>query len=526
MSEGTPRDAPWDEGRVVWIALGITMLAGALVFWLFEALPFQDLPAHAGILAMRHRYAESAFEQRYYKLGSSIGPYSLFLWLGELFDAGLGPLGATRALGTLPVLTTPLALLFARRRLQQDRSVWAGFLGVALSFGFMTILGLASYLLALALLVVAFTVWLELLADLDAGQPTARREALFAGLALLAALAHGHALAVLALFAVTTSMAGARDSRWRRVARLRALVPALAPMIWSVYEGGPPPGSSASFVLVPSANYQTVADKLSLLLTPTLMTRTGIDLAVGIAVWVVLVGAVVATLGDPTPPSGDAERRSRAHSRALAFALVSLAASFFALPHAFEWFGFIDGRMVLPFLYVAILLVRRPALGPRLDRALLVLAKAAAVLMTTLALVASARFQAEARGSREVLGAIPPEASVLNLPIDPDSDVFTAHPFVHYDKLAAIDEPVLLSDVWPDRGTTLYPTPDNPQVRLPDSYNSANLKRIDWPSYDLTAFSHVLIRTRPDAAPPPTPPGVLLVKHAGGFWLYRTRASP
>jgi hypothetical protein len=99
--------------------------------------------------------------------------------------------------------------------------------------------------------------------------------------------------------------------------------------------------------------------------------------------------------------------------------------------------------------------------------------------------------------------------------------VFTAHPFVHYDKLVAVDEPVLVSDVWADRATALYPTVENPSVRLPPDYNSASLKRLDWSEYDLTEWSHVLLRTRPDAPTPVMPTDLSLVAHIGGWWLYR-----
>jgi hypothetical protein len=105
-----------------WIGLGVVALAAVLVFWLFEALPFQDLPAHAGLIAMRHRFDGSAFEQQYFVLAPHIGPYSLFRFLGEAFVRVLGPVGAVRALATLPVIATPLALLFARKRLHGEAS--------------------------------------------------------------------------------------------------------------------------------------------------------------------------------------------------------------------------------------------------------------------------------------------------------------------------------------------------------------------------------------------------------------------
>jgi len=505
------------------VLLVVVTLAAASAFWLFDALPFQDLPAHAGILAMRQRFAESAFEQRYYKLGTEVGPYAVFLVLGDLFARLVGPTGAVRALATMPVLATPAALLYARRRLHEDGSLWAGFLGVALSFGFMTLLGLASYLFGLALVMVALTAWLELLADVDAGVPSAKREVAFGAVAFGVGIAHGHAFVVLATLAAF--VAAFRDHRARCVLRLRALAPGLLLGAWSVARGGPPDGSAGTFQLVRSADFQTPLDKLSLLVTPTLMTRSGLDVAVGVAVWVLLLLSVRATLRDREPPADGGTRRSRLHARSALLAAVCAAALFVVLPHAFEWFGFIDGRMVPVILFSMIAGIRRPALGARLERALDAVAASAACAMVAIVLVASYLFQAEARGYREVLAAVPARASLLNLPIDPDSAVFTAHPFVHYDKLAGIDRDVLLSDVWADRATALYATPNNPQTRLPAAYNSANLKSLDWASYDLDDWSHVLIRTKPGADAPETPSRLTPLKHAGGFWLYAT-ASP
>jgi hypothetical protein len=506
--------------RLSWLVLAIAMTAGSLSFWLFDALPYQDLPAHAGLIAIRQRYAESAFDQHYYKLGTLIGPYAVFLELGRLLGALLGALRAVRALGSLPVLATPLALLFARRRLHRDRSLWAGFLGVALSFGFMTLMGLASYLFALALLWVALTLWLEVLADVDEGLPSKKREFSFGAAALVVGLAHGYALATLVMLVGLTALA--KPGRAKHILRLRALLPALLLAGWSATKGPPPGSSGASFVLVPSADYQTLMDKLSLLATPTLMTRTGVDAAVGVVVWGMVLATFVTTLRDSSSPPTDIERRSRAHSQRLAVGTGGAALAFFSLPHAYLWFGFIDGRMVPVFLFLAILCVRRPALGARLERFVDVAAPTAAFTMIGVVWFASHRFQAEAQGYREVLGAVPPEARLLNLPIDPDSQVFTAHPFVHYDKLVAVDEPVLLSDVWADRATALYPTAENPSVHLPPAYNSANLKRVDWPAYELTEWSHVLLRVRPDAPAPVTPIELSPVAHAGGWWLYRT----
>src|SRR5262249_37243401 len=113
-----------------WVGLAMTTLAGLLLFWVFDAMPFLDLPAHAGLIALRHRFESSPLEQRYFVLAPHIGPYSVFRFLGEVFVRILGPTGAVRALATLPALATPAVLLFARRRLQGDRSPTFGYFGV------------------------------------------------------------------------------------------------------------------------------------------------------------------------------------------------------------------------------------------------------------------------------------------------------------------------------------------------------------------------------------------------------------
>lgn len=190
-----------------WVVLGVVWTAAILVFWAFDALPFQDLPAHAGLIAMRHRFAGSAFEQHHFVLAPHIGPYSLFRFLGETFLVGMSPVAAVRMLATLPVVATPLALLFARRRLFGDRSPTFGFVGIALAFGLMTLLGFASYLLGVAVMIAGLTLWLDLLAASDERSPrTFRRELVVALFAPLMFVAHGHAF-VLFLFCARASRA-------------------------------------------------------------------------------------------------------------------------------------------------------------------------------------------------------------------------------------------------------------------------------------------------------------------------------
>ncbi len=498
-------------GALGWAALVAVTGLGLFVFWAFDALPFMDLPAHAGLIALRHRYAESVAEQASFVVSLHVGPYSLFRNIGEALVGSIGPVRAVRVLGSLPLVATPLALSFARRRLHGDASPLAGLFGVTLSFGLMTLLGFASYLLGVAVLLVVLTLWLELLLS-----HARKKELLVAALACFLFVSHGHAYVIfLGIAGITAIAAG---DRMKRLVHLRALVPSFVLAAWSAsIARGTPPGSAHVEWASNGAQFQGVLDKLSLLVTPTLMTRTGIDSSLAIAIWVVILLGTVAT--------ARAIRRekdaSSMHSRALLAAAVACALAFLALPHTIGWFGFVDGRFVPLVLMLCFLALRRSALAPRLARVMDRGAFFAAVTVTTLALVASYRFQAEARGYDRVLAKVPTHARLLNLPVDADSDIFAAHPFIHYDKLVLAERPVVVSDIWFHQGTGIYPRPGNPALDLPDSYQPSRLEKVDWPAYRLADWDYVLIRTRPEARSPATPAKLELVEHEGGWWLYR-----
>ncbi|MCL2722995.1 MAG: hypothetical protein FWD69_01020 [Polyangiaceae bacterium] len=600
------------RSRIEWLGLAALGIVAVLVFWVFDALPFQDLPAHAGLIAMRHRYAESSFEQRFYVLAPHVGPYSLFRFLGEVFVRVVGPLGAVRALATLPVIATPLALLFARRRLYEDHSPAFGFIGLTLSFSLMTLLGFASYLLGVAVMLVGLTLWLELLVAADDGAPNLRRrEFVMAVFTPFIFVAHGHAF-VLFLVCAGVACLAAGNVR-ERLMRLWVLAPAVGLAAWVAWiERGTttPPGS---LPVVPrlAPLFHSFTEKLGLLVTPTLMTRSGIDFLISIFIWIFTIVSTVFTVrslrtparikngvqreysrdrfqvdassrrGGMRPDSnctestkwteysesdgakrseqpasalvrvldGTRTRRRTApseavpqppttksrqiesglaadvrHSRALYASAAVLLLAFLALPHAVGWFGFVDGRLVPLVLILPLLGIRRATLPRALVRLLDTGAPVCAATIALLAMIASYKFQAEASGFHEVLAHVPARASLLNLPLDPNSEIFTAHPFVHYDKLTLAERPVVVSDIWFHQGSALYPTPENPAVRLPSSYSESDLKEIDWPAYHLDDWDFVLIRTKPSAGQPSTPNSLVLEEHRGGWWLFRQAA--
>ena len=253
--------------------------------------------------------------------------------------------------------------------------------------------------------------------------------------------------------------------------------------------------------------------------------NNGIDFAVAVGVWVFAGACTVYTLrslGKRDVPAASPEAR---HTRALYASAAALFVLFLILPHAVGWFGFVDGRLLPIVLILAFLGARRESFPRALTRVADIGVPASATALATVALVASYFFQQEARGYREVLAAVPSEATLLNLPLDPNSDIFTAHPFIHYDKLVLAERPVVVSDIWFHQGSALYPTAQNPSLRLPASYSESDLKFIEWPAYHLEDWEYVLIRTRPSASQPLTPDTLSLAEHVGGWWLFRRVAA-
>ena len=398
-----------------WVGFGALLAASMLVFWAFDAMPFQDLPAHAGLIAMRHRFPDSAFEQQFYVLAPHIGPYSLFRFLGECFVRVMGPVSAVRAIASLPVLATPLALAFARKRLFGEGGPGFAFVGLALSFGLMTLLGFASYLLGVSVMLVGMTLWLELAAASNRGEKGAilrRREIIVAAFSPLVFVAHGHAF-LLYLFLAGISFLAAKNRRAVLI-RFRALVPAVALAAWVAWleRGGTRPPGSAPLPTNLVPHFEGLSAKASLLLTPTLMTRTGVDLLVGVAIWFFAISAVIATVRNAPRSSGAAVPDSTIafYSKTLRLGAIALFVIFAALPHAIGWFGFVDGRLLPIVLYLALLSIRRESLSRLQLAAFDHGAPIAAAAVVASALVASYRFQDEARGYREVLANVPERA--------------------------------------------------------------------------------------------------------------------
>jgi hypothetical protein len=339
-------------------------------------------------------------------------------------------------------------------------------------------------------------------------------------------VAHGHAFVLFLLCAGVSAISA--GLRWSRIAprlwRFRTLLPALllAGYVAWLERGSTTPAGSVPVIPPLLPVFQGPYAKFELLVTPTLMTRSGIDVIVAVGVWAFAAACAFYSIRSLLHGASDGAASAEArHSRALLSSAAALFALFLVLPHAVGWFGFVDGRLLPIVLILSLLGARREHLPRSLRRMADVGMPASAFALATVALVASYFFQAEAKGYREVLARVPADSTLLNLPLDPNSDIFTAHPFIHYDKLVLAERPVVVSDVWFHQGSALYPTASNPALRLPSSYSESDLKFIDWPAYHLEDWQFVLIRTRPNAAQPHTPASLSLEEHQGGWWLFK-----
>ncbi|NOU32047.1 MAG: hypothetical protein HOO96_29435 [Polyangiaceae bacterium] len=489
--------------------LAFVLLLGAAVAFFFasDLPPVQDAPGHAGLIALRHRIAESAFDQRFFRYEANLGPYSLFRLLGEVGRRIHGPLFAARLLSALPIVTLPVAVLYARRRLHRDESFTMGYVALAFALGLPTIMGLAAYLLGLSAFVALYTFWAS-----SPERPSLGRRIALAGLAVGLYLTHGHAFL---LFAAAIGLAsqvglaeGSLETRARKAfAVALVLLPAfaLAAFVqWTTSAG------AAGHRAAHGIEFRGALDKVSLLATPSLMTRYGVDTAAGIVLAIVVVALLVRSA------RGDDRREARRAGAVAALFLVAFA----AMPRTIGWFGFADGRLVLPMLLMALVGARLGALGPRATRAFAVAAPVLALAVVATDHLALRRFRAECRGFSTVLAEIPAETSLLYFPTRTESDAFSGDPFRHFDKLAVAAHPTLVGELWAHQGAAIYLTADNPATRLPIAYTERNEKAPRDVPFDAGDWEMLLLRS---ASPPEVPSAYGLVRRDGDFWLFRRR---
>jgi hypothetical protein len=487
-------------------------LGAIAIFWLFDAPPFMDFANHAGVIALRQRFDESILLQHYYVLTPYLTGYPLFRLLADTLAGYIDPVPVMRVISTIPVVALPWALHDARKRLYGDDSPLFAYVALVLSFGYLTQMGMTPFTIAFPVMVWALTKWLLVLDAADAGRVPLGAELGVAVLTALLVALHTYAFAMVAFVMLVTLLSG--KPVLPRLIHLRVLLPAavaLAVMSWVTTGIALPVGAIA--VDEPfNATFGTVLDKLGLLFTPTLVTRSGIGVVVAILFWGAAVAGVLATIRNG---------RSR-YAVALRNACVALLAAFVLLPHGVRSFDAVDNRLLPLVLLAACMAIDLKALTPVWRKWASAVAMATGFAVVGVYMVAMVVFQAEAAGFHEVIEQMPRGSRMLYMPEHPDSRIFVSHPFVHYDKLAFVERGILPSQFHFHHASGIFPTKANPILRLPAEHVASNLKTVDWLKYHLNDWDYVMIRTFPESPAPLVPQMLSLMDHRGGWWLYRT----
>jgi len=508
-----------------WVLLIVLELGGICAFWVFDALPFVDLSGHAGVFALHKLLLKPGFEHRFFVFWPHLGEYSLFRFLGDTLTRWSNPVTAVRVLGTLPLVATPLAVLLARYRLYGDISPFFPTVGIILCFGYLTMMGLASYMLAIPLLLIVLAEWLRLMSAVDRCANTLASEVTVALLAMALFLTHGYAFFVFGFIAGVTAISA--GSVVGRLWRLRDFLPATVLVSYSVWaeRAANMPANIAPLPASFALYYDPILNKLGLILTPTLFSRTGVDLLIGVSVWIVVIGGVSISnrATSQTRQSSAPDRRD--YIRVLTVACIGTFLLFLVMPHSIGWFSFSDARLLPIVIFLGLLAIDTNAFSPKLRHIAVHWANVSAVATIGLFLWASHVFQSEASGYRQVFSAIPAYSRVLYLPLDSDSRIFVQHSFSRYDGLLLAEKPVLPSQTWFQSGTAIYPTAANPILRLPSEYVPASLHRVVWKDYRLHDWDYVVIRQNSDGRPPMTPRELICVDHYGSWWLFRNRTK-
>src|SRR5262249_22682563 len=144
----------------------------------------------------------------------------------------------------------------------------------------------------------------------DDSEDRRRREIGMALFAPLMFVAHGHAFILFLLCAFISCLVTGR--RFARLMCMRTLVPALALAAWVAWieRGATTPSGSVPVVPALVPMFQSASEKFGLLVTPTLMTRSGIDFVVAVVIWVFAIACTLQTLRS-LRVSADADAASR-----------------------------------------------------------------------------------------------------------------------------------------------------------------------------------------------------------------------
>jgi hypothetical protein len=385
------------------LALGACAAAALVPIWSVRYLPMTDLPQHAAQISIWKHLSDPAygfagqFELNWFT------PYLLGYALARAFAAFLPVATAVKAVVTLAVVATPLAMDRLLARTGADRSL--ALLGIPLAFGFSFYWGFLNF-------IVAIPIGIAFVASCHgyARRPTLRRAIVLALFAIGLYFAHVLVLAVAGAAGALVIAAAAPGPRAAalRVAPLLAPAPFVA--LWAFR-------TQASESLVRTPDLWAIGAGRVLELPATLLGYAGDREA----------GAMAALLAVAVVVIGIRPRRSLL---AWAPAAVALAAFLLGPFRAFGTFYLYQrfAAFTAP-LALAATLPGTSARRVRLGRALLLLLVVGWMGILTLRFQA---FDADARRFDTLVAAMVPARRVLALTFEPGSPAVGGFPFLHF----------------------------------------------------------------------------------------------
>jgi hypothetical protein len=501
--------------------LAVCSLASAAALFAGPHLPSTDLPQHVAMIATFRHWFDPAWRfQETFTLALGQTQYLAYYLAGALLAVPLG--SAERAnlvlLGAIAV-GFPYSLRSLLRALRQDERL--ALLGCALFFNQSLLIGFYNYLAAIPV-----TLWALALAVRQAEAPTLRRAVALAALAVSLFYLHLSALVFFlpAAALVTWLMpqpAAARDLGARLLRLWR-------PLWWTL-----PVGALGLLWLVTSPVVHPKTVGWSEPMSPGFMSprvalhefpEALLDIWRGRADnWLmVALGlaalALLAPWGKPPPEPGSRWRRGVAASL-LGFALVL----YFAMPHSIGWLFVLNTRYAV---IAALVLPATIRVAPGVRGAALLLLSAA----VSLALCANAALQVrafslEAGDVDGLLARTQPGKRLQAVILEPESTVAKFLPYHHFGALYRARYGGVAEYCFAD-------LPQSPVRYRPDAAPPPKPPGWEWDQsfrneIDGPYFDYVLWRGPPEAFPPQGPgPTWKLLGRDGRWALFEKAAAP
>ena len=477
--------------RAYWIAFALCAAASAVPFLVTYRMPMTDLPEHAAQLTIWKHYDDSCygFAQLYYK--DWFTPYLVGYAIARLFAIVLSVNAALKLTAYCAVVALPLSLRVLLRRASTDD--FLSLLGFPLAFGFSFYYGFLNFIVAVPLGMLFVACSFDYTAT-----PTKRRAATLVALSLLLLASHALVYAFCLTIAIAMQIAARRSNLLPYVL---SMPPAVA---WVVRVDRHEPT-----IRLPVRWLEVFTRPANFLWR---LLGSGWDPLA--TVFALLFAAAVYLIG--VRPATDRRRW---------VPLILALLCYFALPsQAFGTAALFERFAVFIAAFALFALDRRASRTTAAAHALIVFLT---IIWMTILTIRFHRFARDAANFDRVVDALPVNARLLFLDVDPGSIDVPGVLFLHFEAYYQERKGGVIGRSFATHFPELirYRRGSDPGVFL---YLDWNPWMLDW-NRDGAKFDWFLVRAPGnihDAIFAGAPEGLDLQQHAGMWWLYARRNRP